>query len=60
MTVRGGVSWLSSSSAEIGRARNVLKALTPGGVIDELGFLVLQGAFAGYCQVNSPPSTMPG
>ena len=25
MTVRGGVSWLSSSSAEIARARNVLK-----------------------------------
>ena len=56
MTVRGGVSWLSSSSAEIGRARNVLKALTPGGVIDELGFLVLQGAFAEqfYPAVTTP------
>jgi hypothetical protein len=42
------LAWLSSSSAEIARARNVLKALTPGGVIDELGFLVLQGAFADY------------
>src|SRR5687768_1838271 len=48
MTVRGGVVWLSSSSAEISRARDVLKALTPGGVIDELGFLVLQGAFADH------------
>ena len=56
MTVRGGVSWLSSSSAEIARARNVLKALTPGGVIDELGFLVLQGAFAEqfYPAVTTP------
>lgn len=42
------LAWLSSSSAEIARARNVLKALSPGGVIDELGFLVLQGAFADY------------
>ena len=56
MTVIGGVSWLSSSSAEIARARNVLKALTPGGVIDELGFLVLQGAFAEqfYPAVTTP------
>jgi hypothetical protein len=43
-----GIAWLSSSSAEIARARDVLKALKPGGVIDELGFLVLQGAFADY------------
>jgi hypothetical protein len=42
------IAWLSSSSAEISRARSVLRALTPGGVIDELGFLVLQGAFADY------------
>ena len=56
MTVIGGVSWLSSSSAEIARARHVLKALTPGGVIDELGFLVLQGAFAEqfYPAVTTP------
>jgi hypothetical protein len=40
------LSWLASSSAEIARARNVLKGLQPTGVIDELGFLVLQGAFA--------------
>jgi hypothetical protein len=46
MTFRGGISWLSSSSTEIARARDVLKALKPGGVIDELGFLVLFGAFA--------------
>lgn len=54
--MRGGVVWLSSSSAEIARARDVLKALTPGGVIDELGFLVLQGAFADhfYPAVTTP------
>jgi hypothetical protein len=48
--------WLSSSSAEIMRARNVLKALTPGGVIDELGFLILNGAFADrfYPAVTTP------
>jgi hypothetical protein len=40
------LTWLASSSAEIARARNVLKGLQPTGVIDELGFLVLQGAFA--------------
>ena len=52
----GALTWLSSSSAEITRARNVLKALTPGGVIDELGFLVLQGAFADhfYPAVTTP------
>ena len=34
----------------------MLKALTPGGVIDELGFLVLQGAFAEqfYPAVTTP------
>jgi hypothetical protein len=46
MTLHGGIAWLSSSSAEIARARDVLKALKPGGVLDELGFLVLFGAFA--------------
>jgi hypothetical protein len=48
--------WLSSSSAEIARARNILKALTPGGVIDELGFLILNGAFADrfYPAVTTP------
>ena len=48
--------WLSSSSAEIARARNVLKALAPGGVIDELGFLILNGAFADrfYPAVTTP------
>jgi hypothetical protein len=50
------VIWLSSSSAEITRARTVLKALAPGGVIDELGFLVLNGAFADrfYPAVTTP------
>ena len=41
MLQRRGIVWLSSSSAEIVRARHILKALTPGGTIDELGFLVL-------------------
>lgn len=47
MSIHSGVSWLSSSNAEIARARQVLDSLT-GGVIDELGFLVLQGAFADH------------
>lgn len=46
MAAKGGVVWLATSSAEIARARALLKALTPAGVLDELGFLVLQGAFA--------------
>lgn len=56
MAIHSGVAWLSSSSAEIARAREVLKSLTPGGVIDELGFLVLQGAFADhfYPAVTTP------
>lgn len=54
--MRSGVAWLSSSSAEIARARDVLKALTPGGVIDELGFLLLQAPFAEhfYPAVTTP------
>src|SRR5436309_9661059 len=56
MAIRSGIGWLSSSSAEITRARDVLKALTPGGVIDELGFLVLLGTFADhlYPAVTTP------
>jgi len=46
MTLRSGLAWLSSSSAEIARARSVLDALRKPGVIDELGFLMLNGAFA--------------
>ena len=46
MTFRSGLAWLSSSSAEIARARGVLDALRKPGVIDELGFLMLNGAFA--------------
>lgn len=51
-----GLVWLSSSGAEITRARNILKALAPGGVIDELGFLILNGAFADrfYPGVTTP------
>lgn len=43
---RTGIGWLSTSSAEITRARAVLDALRKPGVIDELGFLMLNGAFA--------------
>lgn len=43
-----GVVWLSSSSAQIALARDMLKALVPVGVIDELGFLLLHGPFADY------------
>jgi len=46
MTLRSGLAWLSSSSAEIARARSVLDALRKPGVIDELGFLMVNGAFA--------------
>jgi hypothetical protein len=46
MTFRSGLAWLSSSSAEITRARSVLDALKKPGVIDELGFLMLNGVFA--------------
>ena len=44
--VQNGVRWLSTSSAEITRARAVLEALRTPGVIDELGFLMLNAAFA--------------
>lgn len=45
-TVRNGIGWLTASSAEIARARGVIQALRQPGVIDELGFLMLNGAFA--------------
>jgi hypothetical protein len=45
-TVRNGIGWLTTSSAEIARARGVIQALRQPGVIDELGFLMLNGAFA--------------
>jgi Family of unknown function (DUF6361) len=44
--VYSGLRWLSSSSVEITRARAVLDALRKPGVIDELGFLMLNAAFA--------------
>src|SRR4051812_19588807 len=40
------IVWLASSSAEIARARTVLRSLSQPGVLDELGFLVLLGAFS--------------
>lgn len=46
MALSSGLAWLSSSSAEISRARSVLDALRKPGVIDELGFLMLSSAFA--------------
>ncbi len=51
-----GVRWLTTSSSEIARAREVLKALRPGGVIDELGFLILTDAFSErlYPAVTTP------
>lgn len=56
MSIQPGITWLSSSSAGISRARDVLKALTPGGVIDELGYLMLQAPFAEhfYPAVTTP------
>jgi hypothetical protein len=41
-----GIVWLASSDAEISRARTLLRSLTPQGVLDELGFLVLLGALS--------------
>src|SRR3954464_2017785 len=54
--LRSGLAWLSSSSAEIARARSVLDALRSPGVIDELGFLMLNGAIADrlYPGVTTP------
>jgi hypothetical protein len=46
--VHTGIGWLSSSAAEISRARQLLKTMTQSGVIDELGFLILLGAFADH------------
>lgn len=40
------MAWLASSDAEIARARTVLRSLSQSGVLDELGFLVLLGAFS--------------
>lgn len=46
MTGGSGVFWLGSSDADIARARALLKKLSEPGVLDELGFLVLLGAFS--------------
>jgi hypothetical protein len=46
LTQRNGLAWLAPSSDAIARARSVLAALRQPGVIDELGFLMLNGAFA--------------
>lgn len=56
MGIRAGVSWLSSSSAEIAGARDVLKSMISPGVIDELGFQRLQAPFAErfYPAVTTP------
>jgi len=46
MLIRNGIGWLSSSSADITRARGIIDSLRKPGVIDELGFLMLNSAFA--------------
>lgn len=46
MTTNSGVFWIGSSDAEIARARALLRTLSQPGVLDELGFLVLLGAFS--------------
>lgn len=46
MGTQQGIVWLATSAAEIARARDVLRTLTPAGVLDELGFGILQSAFA--------------
>jgi hypothetical protein len=46
MTRTTGLFWIASSDQDIAKARAVLRALKPAGVLDELGFLVLLGAFS--------------
>jgi hypothetical protein len=46
MTNTTGLFWIASSDQDIARARAVLRSLKPAGVLDELGFLVLLGAFS--------------
>jgi hypothetical protein len=46
MTRTTGVFWIASSDQDIAKARAVLRALKPAGVLDELGFLVLLAAFS--------------
>jgi hypothetical protein len=46
MTNTTGVFWIASSDQDIAKARAVLRSLKPAGVLDELGFLVLLGAFS--------------
>jgi len=41
-----GLFWIASSDLEIATARAVLRSLKPAGVLDELGFLTLLGAFS--------------
>lgn len=55
MSRQQSIVWLASSDADITRARKVLQALTPQGVLDELGFLVLLGALSDrmYPAVNT-------
>jgi hypothetical protein len=38
--------WFASSANEVARARAVLRAMKPQGVLDEMGFLVLLGAIS--------------
>ena len=46
MTNTSGLFWIASSDQDIAKARAVLRSLKPAGVLDELGFLVLLGAFS--------------
>lgn len=46
MISSSGVYWVASSDDEIARARALLRDISQPGVLDELGFLVLLGAFS--------------
>lgn len=46
MTNPRALFWIASSDEDIAKARAVLRSLKPAGVLDELGFLVLLGAFS--------------
>ncbi len=46
MSQKSGFAWITASDADISRARALLHAITPRGVLDELGFLVLLGSLS--------------
>lgn len=46
MSTPGAISWLDFRKDDLARARDLIRSLQDEGVLDELGYLALQGAFA--------------